>query len=60
MDYIEGTANGQPDRVRRAFHEDLNLYFVKNDTLQIWNGREYIGNIKEDEKNTRQGSVVFY
>ena len=58
MDYIEGTANGQPDRVRHAFHEDLNLYFVKNDTLQIWNGREYIGNIIEGEKTTRQGKIV--
>ena len=56
MDYIEGTANGQPDRVRNAFHEDLNLYFVKNDTL--WNGREYIGNIKEGKKTTRQGKIV--
>lgn len=58
MDYIEGTANGQPDRVRHAFHEDLNLYFVKNDSLQVWNGQEYIGNIKEGEKNTRQGKIV--
>lgn len=33
MDYIEGTANGEPDRVKRAFHEDLNLYHVGKDSL---------------------------
>jgi hypothetical protein len=25
MDYIEGTANGEPDRLRKAFHKDFNL-----------------------------------
>ena len=58
MDYIEGTANGEPDRVRRAFHEDLNLYHVKNDSLQVWDGTEYVNNIKAGEKNTRQGKIM--
>ncbi len=58
MDYIEGTANGQPDRVRRAFHEDLKLYFIKNDTLEVWDGKGYVDKIKEGEKNTRQGKIV--
>jgi Putative lumazine-binding len=26
MHYIEGTANGQPDRLRKAFHPDFNRY----------------------------------
>jgi len=28
MDYIEGTANGEPDRLKRAFHPNFNLYTV--------------------------------
>lgn len=28
MHYIEGTANGEPDRLRIAFHPDFNLYTV--------------------------------
>ena len=58
MDYIEGTANGEPDRVRRAFHEDLNLYSVKNDSLEVWKGKGYIDKIEVGKKNTRQGKIV--
>jgi Putative lumazine-binding len=25
LDYIEGTANGEPNRLKRAFHKDFNL-----------------------------------
>tara|TARA_R110000787_G_scaffold86285_4_gene184020 strand:- start:9693 stop:9797 length:105 start_codon:yes stop_codon:yes gene_type:complete len=28
MDYIEGTANGEKDRLRKDFHPDFNLYTV--------------------------------
>jgi len=58
MNYIEGTGNGQPDRVRDAFHEDLNLYFIKNDTLEVWDGKGYVDNIKEGQKNSRQGKII--
>ncbi|MEL7148708.1 MAG: nuclear transport factor 2 family protein, partial [Bacteroidota bacterium] len=57
-DYIEGTANGQPDRVRKAFHPDLNLYSVKDDELSVWNGQNYINGIKVGKKNSRQGSIL--
>lgn len=57
-DYIEGTANGQPDRLKRAFHPDFNLYFVAKDSLKIWSGKEYIGNVKEGQKNDRKGKIV--
>ena len=57
-DYIEGTANGAPDRVRNAFHKDLNLYSVKNDSLAIWFGKEYINGIKVGKKNSRQGKII--
>ena len=42
MDYIEGTANGEPESLRRAFHPDFNLYTVTNDTLWIRSGEAYI------------------
>jgi CubicO group peptidase (beta-lactamase class C family) len=57
-DYIEGTANGQPDRLKGAFHPDFNLYFVGQDSLRIWSGKEYVSNIKEGEKNDRKGKII--
>lgn len=57
-DYIEGTANGQPERLKKAFHPDFNLYFVGQDSLRIWSGKEYVSNIKEGEKNDRKGEIV--
>ncbi len=58
MHYIEGTANGQPERLQKAFHPDFNLYYVAKDSLRIWKGKEYVGNIKEGEKNDRKGKIV--
>ncbi|MCC6283229.1 MAG: nuclear transport factor 2 family protein [Saprospiraceae bacterium] len=59
MDYIEGTANGEPDRVRKAFHPDFNLYTVtEKDSLRTRSGEEYINNIKEGEKANRIGRII--
>ena len=59
MDYIEGTANGEPDRLRSAFHPDFNLYTVTTeDSLRIWSGEKYITNVKEGEKANRIGQIV--
>jgi hypothetical protein len=58
MDYIEGTANGEPNRVKRAFHEDLNLYTVAGDSIRVWNGQNYVGGIKEGNKSNRIGRIV--
>lgn len=59
MDYIDGTANGDPEQVRRAFHPDFNLYTVNDgDSLWIRSGEKYIAGIKQGEKNTRQGRIV--
>ena len=58
LDYIEGTANGQPERLRKAFHPKFNLYTVANDTLWTRSGEEYIGNIKVGEKNNRIGNII--
>lgn len=58
LDYIEGTANGQPERLRKAFHPDFNLYTVTNDTLWIRSGKQYIADIKVNEKNNRVGRII--
>ncbi len=57
-DYIEGTANGEPERLDRAFHPDFNLYYVRNDSIQEWSGKEYVGNIKPGRKANRIGRIV--
>lgn len=57
-DYIEGTANGVPNRVTKAFHPDLNLYSVAGDSVKIWYGKDYIGGIKEGRKSNRVGRII--
>lgn len=57
-DYIDGTANGEPEKLKRAFDENFNLYFVANDTLRSWSGKQYVGNIKEGRKSNRIGKVL--
>jgi hypothetical protein len=60
MDYIEGTANGEPERLRRAFHPDFKLYTVnEKDSLLIRSGEKYIQNIKPGEKANRVGKILF-
>lgn len=59
MDYIDGTANGDPEQVRRAFHPDFNLYTVNDaDSLLVRSGTKYIEGIKPGGKNTRQGRII--
>lgn len=58
MHYIEGTANGEPDRLKKAFHPDFKLYFVKNDTVSAWKGADYISNVKEGQKSIRIGKII--
>ncbi|WP_299222546.1 nuclear transport factor 2 family protein [uncultured Aquimarina sp.] len=58
LDYIEGTANGAPERIKNAFHKDLNLYSIANDTLSITSGKKYIGYFKEGQKRDRVGKIV--
>ena len=57
-DYIEGTANGKPDKLKKAFHPDFNLYTITSDSLWIRSGREYISNVKKGEKNNRIGRII--
>ncbi|MDX2284023.1 MAG: nuclear transport factor 2 family protein [Bacteroidia bacterium] len=59
LDYIEGTANGEPERLRRAFHPDFNLYTVtEQDSLRIRDGEAYISSIKPGERANRIGRIV--
>lgn len=58
LDYIEGTANGQPERLRKAFHPHFNLYTVAKDTLWIRSGEQYISNINVGVKNNRIGRII--
>lgn len=58
LNYIEGTANGEPERVRKAFDKNLNLYHIKNDTLVTWKGKNYVDNIKLGKKKNRIGRII--
>lgn len=58
LDYIEGTANGQPERLRKAFHPNFNLYTIAKDTLWTRSGEQYISNIKVGEKLNRIGRII--
>ena len=59
MDYIEGTAIGEPDRLKKAFHPDFKLYTVtEKDSLRIRSGKEYISNVKMGEKSNRIGRII--
>ncbi len=58
LDYIEGTANGQPERLRKAFHPNFNLYTVAKDTLWTRSGEQYISNTKVGERSNRIGRIV--
>lgn len=54
-DYIEGSTNGQPNRLKTAFYKDLNLYSVRNDSITIWSGKAYI---KIQKKESLRVKVV--
>jgi len=58
MDYIDGTANGEPEKLKRAFHPDFNLYTIANDTLRIRSGRKYVSNVKKGRKSNRIGRII--
>ncbi len=58
IDYIEGSTNGQPNRLKKAFHPDLNLYYVKNGDLKIWSGKAYIEDTKEGKPTGEIGKII--
>ena len=59
MNYIDGTANGEINKLKEAFHPDFNLYSVtKDDSLRVWSGKDYIGGIEEGQKANRIGKII--
>ena len=59
MDYIEGSTEGQPQRLKTAFHDDLNLYSIKKDgKLSIWAGTDYIADTKEGKPTGEGGKII--
>ena len=58
MDYIDGTAEGEPDRIRNAFHSDLNLYTVDADSLKVLSGQKYISYFENRKKRNRIGEII--
>lgn len=57
-DYIEGSTNGQPDRLKKAFHPDLNLYYVKENKFRVWSGEAYIKDTKEGVPTGETGKIL--
>ncbi|MFY0630905.1 MAG: nuclear transport factor 2 family protein [Flavobacteriaceae bacterium] len=58
MNYMDGTANGQPERIKQAFHKDLNLYSIADGNLRALSGQKYIGYFKQGQKRDRVGKIV--
>jgi hypothetical protein len=58
LDYIEGTANGEAERITKAFHPDLNLYAIKDGALLKRPGKEYIQFFTDGKKRDRIGTIL--
>ena len=58
LNYIDGTANGEPEKLKKAFHPDFNLYTVEKDSLKIRSGEKYINNVKVGEKANRISRII--
>lgn len=51
INYIEGTADADRERLEKAFHPDFNLYtVVGKDSLREWDGQDYIAAETENKK----------
>lgn len=57
-DYIEGSTNGQPNRLKEAFHPDLNLYYVRDGAVRVWSGKDYILDTKEGQPTGETGKIL--
>ena len=58
MKYIDGTANGETEKLKKAFHPDFNLYTISNDSLRVRSGKKYVDNVKEGKKSNRIGRII--
>ncbi|WP_281987025.1 nuclear transport factor 2 family protein [Aquimarina aggregata] len=57
MKYIEGTANGNPDKLRDAFHKDFKLFLIEDDTVKTIDGEGYIQRVERGKKYNRIGQI---
>ncbi|MEM9942006.1 MAG: serine hydrolase, partial [Planctomycetota bacterium] len=57
-DYIEGSTNGQPERLKSAFHNNLNFYSIRQSKLQVWSGKEYIEDTKPGISTGESGEIL--
>ena len=57
-DYIEGSTNGQPKRLESAFHPELNLYYVRDNQIKTWSGKDYILDTKEGQPTGEKGKIL--
>ena len=58
-DYIEGSTEGQPHRLKTAFHPDLNLYSIgKDGQVSVWAGTAYIEDTKEGKPTGEGGKII--
>ena len=58
LDYIEGSTNGQPERLRRAFHPDLNLYSIRSGAIHVWPGSDYIADAESGGATGETGRIL--
>lgn len=57
-DYIEGSTNGQPARLKSAFHPDLNLYSIRDNEISVWSGVDYIKDTHEGKPTGEHGKII--
>jgi len=57
-DYIEGSTNGQPERLKKAFHADLNLYSIRDNEISVWSGVDYIKDTHEGKPTGECGKIL--
>lgn len=56
--YINGSTGGQPKLLKEAFHPNLNLYYVRKDTVRVWSGKAYILDTKEGKPTGEAGKIL--
>lgn len=56
--YIDGSTSGQPILMEEAFHSNLNLYYVKNNQIEVWTGNDYINGTKEGKPTGEIGKIL--
>ncbi|MEM6813056.1 MAG: nuclear transport factor 2 family protein [Bacteroidota bacterium] len=56
--YIEGTAIGSQDLLRKAFHDDFNLFLIAADKLRVIKGSDYIARIENGKPYNRIAQII--